>query len=196
MKIFSIYYFMYLFICLLICITFYFIFRKQNKKVQYIATFVPLVLAFIVHFLKLLIPEYRNNLPNSIITITFETICATSTLIFPFIYLSKNIPLKNYFVVIGIISGLATIVLPLDAQGYHPFDIEIIRFFFAHLVILMSPLFTFIFNIHRPKGKWIKHTILILLAIILIVTLNNTLFTFILEGKEAGINYLKKLNII
>lgn len=197
MTLFSIYHIMYLLICTLICVGFYFIFRNKSQKVKYIATFIPLVLAFIIHFLKLLIPHYRNQLPSSIMSITFETICATSTLIFPFIYLSKSKILKDYMVVIGVISGFFTLLLPLDASRvYQPFELEVIRFFFAHLVIFLSPLFTYIFNIHRPNKKWVKHTLLTLLAVLLIVTINNITFTFLLEGKDAGIQYLNDIGFI
>ena len=56
----------------------------------------------------------------------------------------------------------------------------------------MCPLFMYIFNIHRPKGKWIKHTLLTLLVVLTIMVIDNIAFTFILEGKESGIEYLEK----
>ena len=140
-KLFSLEHIFYLIISVIILGCFYLILKNKSSKTKYIATLIPLILSFIIHFLKLLIPEYRNNLPSSIISITPETICAISTLTFPFIYISKNQKLKDYMVVIGIISGTLTLLIPTEIQGYSIFNIETIRFFFAHLVILMSPLF-------------------------------------------------------
>lgn len=196
MKLFSLSYFIYLAICALICVSFYFIFRNKSKKTQFIAILIPLYLSFIIHFFKLFIPIYRENLPSSIISITPETICAISTLAFPFIYISKSIVLKNYMVVLGIISGFLTLIMPGDILGMDPLNIEVMRFFFSHLVILMCPLFMYIFNIHRPQGKWKKHTLLTLLLVFLIMTIDLIAFTFIIEGKEAGIELLKELYII
>lgn len=195
-ELFSLSHILYLLISAIICISFYFIFRNKSEKVKYIATFIPLILAFIVHFLKLLIPEYRNNLPASIISITPETICAISTLAFPFIYISRNEKLKDYMVIIGIISGALTLLIPTEIQGYSIFNIETIRFFFAHLVILMSPLFMYIFKIHTLTKKWVKNTLIIFLIACLTIIINGLLFTYILEGKEALLSFLEQLNII
>lgn len=192
MKMFSLSYFIYLAICAIICIAFYFIFKNKSKKTQFIAILIPLFLSFIIHFLKLLIPIYRDQLPSSIMSITPETICAISTLAFPFIYISKSVILKNYMVILGVISGFLTLIVPGDIIGINPLNIEVMRFFFAHLVIFMCPLFMYIFNIHRPKGKWIKHTLLTLLVVLTIMVIDNIAFTFILEGKESGIEYLEK----
>ena len=196
MQIFSLPYFIYLLICAGICVSFYFIFKNKSKKTQFFAILVPLFLSFIIHFFKLFIPVYRNDLPASIISITPESLCAVSTLIFPFIYISKNTILKNYMVVFGIISGFLTLLLPGDVIGIDATNIEVVRFYFAHLVIFMCPLFMYIFGIHKPKGKWVKHTLLTLVIIFIIVALDSIAFKFILKGKEAGMEYLKELGVI
>ena len=76
---------------------------------------IPLILALIVHFLNPLIPVYRDNLPESLMAITLESICAISTVAFPFIYVSKSKALKDYMVVLGIISGFLTLLIPAEA---------------------------------------------------------------------------------
>lgn len=196
MSVFSIYHFIYLFICAVICFIFYYSLKNKSDKTKFIATFIPLALAFVVHFLKLLIPFYKNALPGSIMSITLESVCAISTLTFPFIYFSKSTILKNYMVVVGMLSGILTLLLPLGSDNVHPFDLEMIRFFFAHLAIFMSSLFMYVFNIHRPKGKWIKHSIWLFILSLYIAHVDTIIFTFILNGKEAGLNYLRELNII
>ena len=129
-------------------------------------------------------------------TITPESACAISTLSFPFIYFSKSKILKNYMVVMGIVSGAISLILPIGSEQIHPYSIEMIRFFYAHLAIFMTSLFMYIFNIYRPTGKWIKHTILLFLLCLYIAHIDQIIFTFVLEGKEAGMDYLKELNII
>lgn len=185
MHIFSLAHFTYLLICFSICFLYYFLFRNKSKKTQNIALFIPLVLALIVHFLKPLIPVYKNNLPESLMALTCESICAISTFAFPFIFISKSKALKDYMVVIGVISGFLTLLVPAEALNIGIINIEVIRFFFAHLVIFMVPLLMYLFNIHRLSKNWIKNTLIIFLFALIIMVVNNLLFTYILKGKDA-----------
>lgn len=192
MKLFSLTHIIYLLICTMACLAFYFIFKNKSTKTKKIAIFTMLSLAFVLHFLKLLTPVYRNNLPDSIISITPETLCAISTLIFPFIFISKNTALKDYMVIFGIISGAATLLLPGDLSNTTNV-IEFTRFFFAHLTIFMCPLFMYVFKIHRPSKKWLKNTLLILFIMINIMILDTLLFTYIIHGKEGLNAYMNSL---
>ena len=193
MHIFSLTHFTYLAICSIIVIAYYFIFKNKSKKIQNIALLTPLILAFIVHFLKPLIPVYRENLPESLMAITLESICAISTVAFPFIYISKNKALKDYMVVLGTISGFLTLLVPAQALNIGIVNIEVIRFFFAHLVIFMIPLLMYLFNIHKPTKHWIKHTLIFLVISLIILTINTFLFTYIINGKEAFIELINGL---
>ena len=178
-------YFFYNILIALICVGFYFLMRNKSEKAKYYTILTLLIIGIFVHFSKLLIPEYQNTMPDSIIEVTLSSPCAISALTFPFIYLSKNKTLKDYMVVFGIISGVATLLFPLDIQGKSMFDIDVVRFYVAHLIILLTPLFTYIFKIHTLTKKWIKHTILLFLLVLLIIVINNELFN-ILVLKQTG----------
>lgn len=178
-------YFFYNILIALLCTGFYFLMRNKSEKVKYYTILSLLILGIFIHFSKLLIPDYQNNMPESLLEITLSTPCAISALTFPFIYISKNKTLKDYMVVFGVISGIATLLFPLDIQGKSMFDVDVIRFYTAHLIILLTPLFTYIFKIHTLSEKWIKHTILLFLLVILIIVINNELFN-ILVLKQTG----------
>ncbi len=178
-------YFFYNILIALICVGFYFLMRNKSDKAKYYTILTLLIIGIFVHFSKLLIPEYQNTMPDSIIEVTLSSPCAISALTFPFIYLSKNKTLKDYLVVFGIISGVATLLFPLDIQGKSMFDIDVVRFYVAHLIILLTPLFTYIFKIHTLTKKWVKHTILLFLLVLLIIVINNELFN-ILVLKQTG----------
>ena len=178
-------YFFYNILIALICVGFYFLMRNKSDKAKYYTIITLLIIGIFVHFSKLLIPEYQNTMPDSIIEVTLSSPCAISALTFPFIYLSKNKTLKDYLVVFGVISGVATLLFPLDIQGKSMFDIDVVRFYVAHLIILLTPLFTYIFKIHTLTKKWIKHTILLFLLVLLIIVINNELFN-ILVLKQTG----------
>jgi hypothetical protein len=124
-------------------------------------------------------------MPESLIEITLSTPCSISALSFPFIYMSKNQKLKDYMVVFGMISGVATLLFPLDIQGLSMFNIDVIRFYTAHLIILLVPLYIYIFKLHTLTNKWAKHTIIVFLIVLLIIVINNELFN-ILVLKQTG----------
>lgn len=183
-------YFFYNILIILLCLGFYFLMRNKSEKIKYYTILSLLIIGIFVHFSKLLIPEYQNNMPESLLEITLSTPCAISALTFPFIYISKNKTLKDYMVVFGIISGIATLLFPLDIQGKSMFDIDVIRFYVAHLIILLTPLFTYIFKIYTLSKKWIKHTILLFLLVLLIIVINNELFNILVLKQTSQLEHL------
>ena len=82
-------------------------------------------------------------------------------------------------VVTGMLSGFLTLLLPLEISNFAPTNLETIRFFFAHLAIFMTPFFMYLFGIHKPQGKWIKHTLLLFLASGFIIYINSLIFSFL-----------------
>jgi hypothetical protein len=178
-------YFFYNILIALICVGFYFLMRNKSEKVKHYTILSLLIFGFFLHFTKLLIPSYQNNMPESLIEITLSTPCSISALSFPFIYMSKNQKLKDYMVVFGMISGVATLLFPLDIQGLSMFNIDVIRFYTAHLIILLVPLYIYIFKLHTLTNKWAKHTIIVFLIVLLIIVINNELFN-ILVLKQTG----------
>ena len=135
--------------------------------------------ALALHFMKLLFSPYNQMFPEIIRKVSFENICAVSTLVFPFIFLSKSKVLKDYMIVMGIISGLAAYLYPTEAifdtfdsvyfgmKGAFSFDV--IRFYYAHLVIFLAPFLMGYFKLHTFKLKrliYLPFTILLTLGII------------------------------
>lgn len=121
--------------------------QKMEQKKQKIFIFSLLLFGFILHFFKLAFAPYKALLPKSIRKITFENICAVSTLIFPFIFLSKNKYLKDYMFYMGVISGTAAILVP--ATDYYPYlNFDTCRFYLCHMVIGIAPLLMVVANIH------------------------------------------------
>jgi uncharacterized membrane protein YwaF len=92
-------------------------------------------------------------------------------------------------VIFGIISGILTLLFPLDLLKESISTIEIIRFFFAHLTIFMTPLLMLSLNIYKPTKKWIKHTLLILILMLNIAAIDLLFTTYLIQGNE-GINNL------
>lgn len=148
-KIGNFYYMLYITFCIIIFMFIYHILKDKETKKQKQFLQVILFLNLTLHFCKLLFNPYRDNLPQSIRKVSFENICAVSTLVFPFIYLSnsKNSIIKNYFYFIGVLGGGLAILIPTEAIDKSPFCFDTIRFYICHFVLIMVPLLSAKFGI-------------------------------------------------
>lgn len=145
--------------------------RSEREKILIILSFTGLA----IHFLKLLLPKYFNDLPISLRKITPENICAVSTIIFPFILLSKNKYAKDYMFYMGIISGIASIVCPLEAMGRSILDLDVIRFYICHILIFTVPFYMVFYNLHELKLKRIFFFPISFIIILSLITVNEVI---------------------
>lgn len=149
----NLWYCFYVVVCLGVTIGCYFPLRKASKKAQFAFVMALSLVNLAVHFLKMLLPEYRGDYPMSWRKCTFENICAVSVLIFPFVMISKSDTAKDYIVFLSVIGGLAAIFVPTGAWGYKPFRLESIRFYLSHVLLLMQGSYAFAYGLHRPSYK-------------------------------------------
>jgi hypothetical protein len=129
------------------------IIRKKDQRIQ---SRVLLVIAFLnlaLHFLKLLIPEYREAMPVSFRKVTFENICATTTIMMPFIMLSKNKVMKDYLFYIGLLGGLAALIYPTEAFDRELLELDVLRFYICHMMLFIVPFYMVVFGIHELSLK-------------------------------------------
>ena len=177
----------YLYIGLAILLTIIFILFLKNKDDKFKHRFILFLLfsALALHFLKLAFYPYNQMFPTIIRKVTFENICAISTLIFPFIYLSKNKILKDYMLVMGIAAGIAAYIYPTEAildtfdsvyfGRKSAFSFDVIRFYYAHFVIFVAPFLMASFKMHVFSFKRVLYIPVMVLCIFLIIFLNELL---------------------
>lgn len=137
-----------------------------------------LVLAFLnlgLHFLKLAFEPYRSSgFPGIIRKVTFENICAGTTLVMPFIYLfKKQNSLHDYLFFIGVCGGLGALVYPTEALGKAPFIFDVIRFYICHIHLFAIPALMCALNIYRPRLSKTWTIPLYFFAHLLIIFLNE-----------------------
>ena len=175
----------YLYFLFAILITVGLIFYLKNKDDQYKEKVITILLfsAFILHFVKLLFYPYNDLFPESIRKVSFENICAISTLIFPFLFLSKKKVFLDYMLVMGIASGLAAYLYPTEAifetfdsiyfgrKGAFSFDV--IRFYYAHLIIFLAPFLMGYFKLHVFSFKREYLLALMILGTITLIFVNE-----------------------
>ena len=176
---FSAFYFIYpaLIVCLFFAL--YFILRHRTKRTQYWVLFGILALNFCLHFLKLAFSPYVEDLPASIRKVTFENICAVSTLVFPFFMLSRKKYLLDYMFYIGVISGIASMFAPLNIIGLGVFEFETIRFYICHGSLWVCPLLMVILRVHKLNYHRIPVVILMYMGCLCLILINEVMLMVI-----------------
>ena len=137
-----------------------------------------LVLAFAnlaLHFLKLLIPEYSEAMPTSIRKVTFENICATTTIMMPFIMLSKNKVLKDYLFFMGVLGGLAALLFPTEAFGRELGELDVIRFYICHILLFIVPFYMVFFKHHTLDLKRVPYFPLMFILVECLILANEVI---------------------
>ena len=171
----------YLMILFMIATSIGCVYLLANKSEKFSSNFIfgLLLSAFILHFIKLLFEPYRSNLPNSITAITFENLCAVSTIVFPWFYLSKNKFLRDYVVIVGIISGMAVFILPTEAQGKVFLSFDVMRFYYGHLILFLAPMLMLYTRQHEMKLSRIFFIPFILYGTFTLMFFNEVFLTFV-----------------
>lgn len=179
----NIYYYLYILFGLLITIGFVLFLKNKNRAYKEKVITILLFSAFILHFSKLLFYPYNILFPESLRKITFDNICSVSTLIFPFLYLSKKKIFLDYMIVIGIASGIAAFAYPTEALfdtfdsiffgRKYAFSFDVIRFYYAHLIIFLAPFLMGYFKLHVFKFKRVYLLALMILGTITLIFVNE-----------------------
>lgn len=176
---FSVFYFIYPAICACVFVALYFILRHRSKRIQYWVLFAFLALNFCLHFLKLAFHPYVDDLPGSVRKVTFENICAVSTLVFPFFMLSKKKYLMDYMFYIGVISGVASMFAPMNIIGLGVGEFETIRFYICHGSLWICPLLMVIFGVHKLNYHRIPVVLLLYMGCLCLILLNEVVLMVI-----------------
>lgn len=172
----SLFYYIYLVLCVGLFFGLYFLLRKKSKKVQYWVLFGLLAFNFVLHFLKLAFPLYiEKGFPGVIRKCSFENICAVSTLIFPFIFLSKSKAGKDYMFYLGTVSGIVGCVMPMPALGLNFYDLETIRYYICHSSLWIVPLLMVILGHHSLDYRRIWKTMVIYFAVLCVIIVNEVI---------------------
>lgn len=170
----NIYYFLYIIIAVIYALVLFLCLRKAKDSVKHKTLLVILFLNFGLHFLKLAFEPYRSGLPGTIRKVTFENICAVSTLLFPFIFLKRkqNI-LHDYMFFIGICGGLGALAFPTEAIGKYAFAFDTIRFYFCHINLIVIPVVACALKLYRPRIKKFWAIPLLFMGQLLIIMINE-----------------------
>ncbi len=154
----------------------YYLLKNRSYETQKLALFYIMLFAIALHFVKMLIPPYSLDPGRLLRDSWFINICGANILLFPFIYMSKSESGKDYMFYIGLLSGLISIIYPMEpmAKANQFADIlDIIRFYIHHNIIWMVPLFMVLFKHHTINYRRLLKVPLWFLGVMLFIILNQ-----------------------
>lgn len=175
-EMFNLWYFFWLILAAGSIVGLYFLLRNCTEKTQKIVLFSFLAFGFILHFLKVYIPPYSVDEARMLRDSWFSNICAANIALFPFIFLSKKDKAKDYMFYIGVISGLIAHVYPQEPIAkvdQLAEQLDIIRFYYHHWMLLAVPLLMVLLGIHKLSYKRILVAPVGLLLLMLFIILNQ-----------------------
>ena len=154
----------------------YFALRRASAVTQKAVLFGLLAAGFLMHFLKVYIPPYSVDESRMLRDSWFVNICGANIALFPFFFWSKNDKIKDYMFYIGVISGLIALFYPqepiakLDQSAE---QLDIIRFYYHHWMVLAVPLLMVLLGHHKLSYKRILNAPTGLLLLMLFIMLNQ-----------------------
>ena len=148
LNMYSFYYFLWLICIPVIIYTVYYVFRNRSDRFKYWFIFSLTILAWIVHFSRYwLDPEFATY------KLFFVDLCGFSTMLYPFLMLLKNKVLKDYMYYLGGLFAFLSLAYPNTIDGDPVFIYNTIRFFSAHVILMMVPILLVAWKLHTPNIK-------------------------------------------
>ncbi len=175
-KMFNFWYFFWIIILSGLTVGLYFLLRRRSAKLQKGVLFSLLALGFVLHFLKTFIPPYSVDEARMLRDSWFVNICAANIALFPFLFFSKNKKIWDYMFAVGVISGLIALFYPqepLAKVDQLAEQLDIIRFYYHHWMLLAVPLLYVLLGHHKLSYKRLLSAPTGLLLIMLFVILNQ-----------------------
>lgn len=173
---FNFWYFLFIILSFGTYIGLYFLLRNKSEKTKKIVLFSILVFGLVLHFTKNFYPPYSTDKSRYYRDIFFVNICGASIALFPFIFISKSDKAKDYMFYLGVISGILSILVPLEPiqkVSQSTEWIDIIRFYIHHTEIWVVPLLMVTLKLHKLNYKRILCVPTQFMIVLLFIILNQ-----------------------
>ena len=169
-------YFFWLLLCAGATVGLYFLLRNKSAFVQKTVLFSLLAFGLLLHFLKVYIPPYSVDEARMLRDSWLVNICGANIGLFPFFFFCKNKRIKDYMFYIGVISGLLALFYPeepIAKVDQAAEQLDIIRFYYHHWMVMAVPLMMVLFGHHTLSYKRIMSAPTGLLLVMLFIMLNQ-----------------------
>ena len=173
---FNFWYFFWLILAAGMTAGLYFLLKNRSVKTQKAVLFALLAVGFLLHFLKAYIPPYSVDEARLLRDSWFVNICAANIALFPFMFFSKNEKIKDYMFYIGVLSGLIALFYPQEPMAkvdQLAEQLDIVRFYYHHWMVMAVPLLSVLFKHHKLSYKRVFSAPVGLLLLMLFIMLNQ-----------------------
>ena len=169
-------YFFWLALCFGLTAGLYYGLRNRSAMTQKLWLFSLLAFGLLLHFLKVYIPPYSVDEARMLRDSWFVNICGANIALFPIFFWVKNTKIKDYMFYIGVISGLLALFYPeepLAKSNQLGEQLDIIRFYYHHWMVMAIPLLMVLLGHHKISYKRILSAPTGLLMLMLFIILNQ-----------------------
>ena len=173
---FNFWYFFWLILSAGATIGIYYLLRNKSDTTKKVVLFSFLAAGFLMHFLKVYIPPYSVDEARMLRDSWFVNICGANIGLFPFMFWIKNDKVKDYMFYIGVISGLIALFYPqepLAKSNQIGEQLDMIRFYYHHWMVLAIPLLMVLLNLHKLSYKRVLWAPTGLMVLMLFIMLNQ-----------------------
>ena len=173
---FNFWYFFWLILAAGATVGLYFLLRNRSKTTQKAVLFAFLAFGLLLHFLKVYIPPYSVDEARMLRDSWFVNICGANIALFPFLFFSKNDKVKDYMFYLGVLSGVLALFYPeepLAKANQAAEQLDIIRFYYHHWMVMAIPLLMVLFGHHKLSYKRVFAAPIGLLLLMLFIILNQ-----------------------
>lgn len=172
-EMFNFWYFLWLSIAAGATVGLYYLLRNRKPSTQKIVLFSLLMVGLILHFLKSYIPPYSLDEARMLRDSWFVNICGANVALFPILFWFKKKSIKDYMFYIGVLSGLIALFYPQEALGKTGCELDIMRFYYHHWMVLAVPLLMVLLKLHTISWRRILSAPIGLLLLMIFIILNQ-----------------------
>ena len=173
---FNFWYFFWLILAAGVTVGLYFLLRNRSAFTQKAVLFSILAFGLLLHFLKVYIPPYSVDEARMLRDSWFVNICGANIALFPFLFFSKNKYVKDYMFYLGVLSGLLALFYPeepIAKVDQYAEQLDIVRFYFHHWMVMAVPLMMVLLGHHKLSYKRVLSAPIGLLLLMLFIMLNQ-----------------------
>ena len=145
-ELFNIYHYIYLIVIIFGFIYLNKYFSSLNKEIKNKYLFILSIFNLVIHFFKVFLYPYKA-VSTQFYYLSLSNLCAVNVCLYPLVLKLDNKVLNNYFILFGFISGLVAIIYPYELVNFNAFNIESIRYFVTHFILMFIS-----FTLYIEKG--------------------------------------------
>lgn len=167
--------------CAFVCFACYFIPKHRSERYKTVFCLILALVNVLQHVTKhLLYPHLRGTAFG--LTNTAYNVCAAIILLTPFALLTQKGFFRLFVSYVGTVGGAGALLLPVWFIGRSILDWEYFRFWFCHILLLLTSLLPILWGMRKPRYTDFWKTAPAFLALLGAILLNDAIVVCCSQG--------------